>query len=399
MLGHFTHITLQVSSNLANALNFLLFDIFLLSVIFHLTADVSGRLNDASLRAGHQQRLHISCPPLIGGGLSGTSFWRALLLMGLRVLAFAIVFATNLTITGSSVPVIARRNATVAALGSLENMTHAEYISAKMLRESCVGTTNTSVYYGELRDGKICNTDLSLISTPVYFSKRHVNATFNVTGCAWTTTLSNPGVQHYSVARCKNALLQCSTQQKRADGTKPRRCRGIVHVNHNMSFVCQLGNMDEGVNPNSTCFRAYNLAFMSEFWLEGVKFGFPWIFDIIDATYGAGREVRTVQYFKNHLQTKISPLWFVAFALKVTFVLALLCTSLVLRRSGYHCRVHDERQLSNLLRENLGQISSSEDSVYLNAVECDRGVSVWASAQSGLRERNHSRHMEEALHY
>ncbi len=252
------------------------------------------------------------------------------------------------------------------------------------------------MYYGELRDRTTCITDRRLISSSVEFSEQFVNASFNVTGCAWTTTKYEPGVTRHSFARCENAVLQCATSLKMRSGRKRRLCRGVVHVDNNMSFVCELGDASEGWNPSSPCLLAHNLAFKSEFWLNGLDIGFDVVSDVLAATYGAGSEVRTVKFQNIQYLTKITPLWFAAFAFKIAVVFGLLCWSFVLLTKGYYCRVHDEYQLSILLRENLAQISlAGEDSVYLNAIKVDGYVAVWASAHSG----NQSRDMKDALHY
>lgn len=62
-------IELKIPSNSATIVNFIVFDVALISLVYLLTEDVVGRMNDRTLRDGKPHRLYILCPPVLGGGL------------------------------------------------------------------------------------------------------------------------------------------------------------------------------------------------------------------------------------------------------------------------------------------------------------------------------------------
>ncbi len=86
---------IDLPSNMVNLINFVIFDILLISLVFFLTTEISGRLNYLSLSDGNPRRLEIRCPPILGGGLCSTSRLRMHCLFFLRFLAFVLIFASN----------------------------------------------------------------------------------------------------------------------------------------------------------------------------------------------------------------------------------------------------------------------------------------------------------------
>ncbi len=108
--------TFLFSSTLLNILNFFLFDVVLITIIYHFTTDVSGRLNDADLRSDVAQNLI-----LLGGGICATNRTRYVYMIFIRLLALLLILVSNTCITGKSGARVVNARAIIRIPGSLRN--------------------------------------------------------------------------------------------------------------------------------------------------------------------------------------------------------------------------------------------------------------------------------------
>lgn len=106
------NVELRIPPTYLNVLNFLVFDIILILLVYLLSSDVMQRLNDMALRDGKLHRLFITYPPVLGGGLCSTNRLRAQLLLLARLLGLGLILASGLAVKGEAraEPFLASRN-------------------------------------------------------------------------------------------------------------------------------------------------------------------------------------------------------------------------------------------------------------------------------------------------
>lgn len=390
-----------ISSQWFNVVNFIVFDFVLLSVVFHLTTDISGRLNDQTSRDHQHMTLYVTCPPLIGGGLSGTSPGRSNSLLVVRIAAFMLVLGSTLTIGGGSTKRKVQGDTKVLALGPVEGMAAPELMAANMRRTSCQGITNHTIYFGELRDGEHCELDRSLIRMPVQFSKHTTSSHFTVKGCTKMATFK---LRRYAplmiTLQCANAVMQCITVRHIT------RCHGVVHIGGNLSYVCTLDHIHEGVNRNQMCQQVWNLAHENTSWVDAFQIGQSTIHDLIFTAYGASEETRRVLHWEEENYTTLSKLWFLLLAVKCITVTVLMLVSCHLRAGGFVPVFHDENGLLTLLHQSIHSdgFAASRDArtesptVYLYSSGASSNH-VEISPNPVQRRRNQRQHEAEREHY
>lgn len=382
-----------VSSNWFNALNFVLFDLILLSCLFQLTADISGCLNERSIRNAHQCALYVTCPPLLGGGLSGTSPRRSTVLLFIRLLGLVLVLCSNFMVGGGSTMEKVPRNATVLSIGTLDGLDIEQTMRAHMRRMSCQGLTNTTVYFGELRNGTECELDRSVIAPPVEFSKYLTNVSFVVNDCNDTRiSLWNQNRSHHV---CSNTVMQCAIVRDSSV------CQGVVHLSGNLSLVCPMNSLRKGANINTKCQKVWNIAYKSRGWLGGQRISFSNILDLIFASYGAGQQVQEVYVQREIPYTTINKYWLFFMFIKSTVLVSLLLYSLYLRIRGWRPRLNDEAAFLQLIEssspsslpDDLPEFVPASPRVYLRRFSRDGRVLV--SRHRALHRRNAQLHDRE----
>ncbi len=233
-------IEVGVSSNWVNSFNFIVFDVVLISLVYYLTADVMGRLNDSALRDGKPRSLFITCPPMVGGGLCTTHRLRAFLLLFTRFIGLGLILIANLAIRGRDKDEIYTAEETVLTHGSVSNFTEDQFLDAVVLRSGCQGNRapdpsknegNWSVvFYGELRgeNSDECVTNPALISAaPIEFSSglTWMNISTGKPGekcdARWRTMRNRTVAEFF----CSRATLSCVFDEE-TNKTDLQSCRG-----------------------------------------------------------------------------------------------------------------------------------------------------------------------------
>lgn len=157
------NIEVKLPSAYLNILNFFVFDVALITLVYLLTEDVMGRMNDWTLRDGKPHRLFIICPPVLGGGLCSTSRLRALFFLLARLIGLCLILASGFAIEGKSRLEFFFVNRNIFVRGNLSTIADAETFQEKaILRSSCLDRRppkasgvegNATLYtYGELRE-------------------------------------------------------------------------------------------------------------------------------------------------------------------------------------------------------------------------------------------------------
>lgn len=395
---------LPISSNYINAANFLVFDVVLISLVYLLTSDIMGRLNDSTLRDGEPHRVTILCPPVLGGGLCTTHQARGWVLLILRLLGLGLILMTNMTIKGKNTVSVIKVNSAVLARGNVSKIKDAEDFAEKtLLRSSCQGGrepakagnegNTTILYYGEIRGKErkcITNRSLLNLERTVEFSSQILNRTM--------TTGKQPCMARartrfgFKVAEyfCPQATLSCLFAPGEPEPDL-ESCRGLLE-HKGETYICEEGSaFPEMYPPELTEARwVKGLHFRDTFWLDGIFFSTNIMKDAIDAGYAMRTEERTVLEEKKLEKTVIDVLWFVALAFKLMLVFALGLTSFFLKRAGFHTVLHDEQRLAQLLSTRIEEndpygrrrtTGIEEGSIFLNAEQSTDGLLVTADSR------------------
>lgn len=351
----------KISSNYVTIINFLIFDVTLISLLYLLTEDVMGRLNDWTLRDGNPHRLFIACPPLLGGGLCTTSRVRAHLMFLIRFLGLGLILMSTLCIQGESRAEIFKVNGNVLTHGNISYVNDPETFNEKVfLRSTCQGSrvegNRTIIHHGELRQARKkqgltleCVIDRDLL-TGLRFEYDPRVLSLNVTtgrGCT-SKRLTDKRGDSIAVYFCPYATLICLFDP---GAVQPNRntCRGVLRHDGEM-YLCEEGAAFPDMFPRepTEMHWARGIAVNDTFWLEAAVHVAS-LQDVIDASSVAYMERRLVKKKRNVDWTVINPLWFAVLALKVLLVLVLAVSALFLKKSGYHPVVHDEGCLFGLL--------------------------------------------------
>eukprot|EP00171_Calliarthron_tuberculosum_P013884 IDg13884t1 len=164
--------TVFVESSYLNVANFLVFEVLIISFVFFLTSDISGRLNYRSLLTGEAKRLFVLSPPLLGGGLCSTSVLSAALMLVIRAFALLIVLGTALSMDGRTINVRRTHEALVYVPTPItKNITFRDFAAAVSRRGSCQTTQDGFIYFGIIYAGNStkCEVDVRNLDDQIRF--------------------------------------------------------------------------------------------------------------------------------------------------------------------------------------------------------------------------------------
>lgn len=393
-------IELKIPSTFVNILNFLIFDVALITLVYVLTADVMGRLNDRTLRDGNPHRLYIACPPVLGGGLCSTNCLRALLLFLARLIGLGLILASELTIKGESRGELFTTSGKVLTHGNISALHDVgSFDDNVFLRASCQGSRikggRTTMYYGELREVQKkgqstyeCVTDPALLSGKVFEFDRRL-LTLNVTtGDACTARIRTDGRNESSVHYiCPHASLICVLP---SDSGEPKleSCRGVLR-HQGETYLAEHGAAWPQMPVEPTDLRwVSGIDHTDPFWLDSNFSTLADMKSIIDASSVSSLEKRVVRKRRKVEWTVINPLWFAALVLKVLLVFVLMVFSTVLKRSGFRTVAHDEERLTSMLNTMVEEKSWPQrrrtdfgsGSIFINALRSADGLLVTADS-------------------
>lgn len=243
---------LPYESTYVNVVNFLIFDITLISLVYYFTTDVMGRFNDADLSSGERRRLFLTDYPLIGGGLCSTRRFRAALLLLARVVGLSLILATNLTIEGETKRVSKTTTATLVAQGDISNYTREQMLEALFMRSGCQSSrqyqispsdpeNHTVLFYGEIRDQK-CEVDQpDLFENAVKFSAKLVRENITVGNCPRREVRNYSDVRT-AVFHCDNGIVQCLFLSEIPQRVDLASCRAWYEYK-NIQYISGEGNL------------------------------------------------------------------------------------------------------------------------------------------------------------
>lgn len=399
-------IELAISSNYVNVFNFLVFDVVLISLLYLLTADLMGRLNDVALDDKKPHLLIIASPPVLGGGLCTTYSKRTqILLMLARLVGIGLILTSNLTIQGGKRFHRVPSEMTVVARGNPSHVTDVEEFSElQIIRSGCQGSrpptekepNSTIVYYGDLRvnhadKNKIeCITDRRLLNndTIVEFATQidYLNVTTGQGCTSFKSRLKNGVVMgNY---RCPHATISCVFFVHDTELTLDS-CKGLLR-HEGQTYMSEEGAVTPDMEKTPSHVQwIKGIDFRDTFWLNNVFFHNFILKDILDVAYASRREQRTVLVQRTDDVTFVRQFWFAALALKVLLVAFFGLQSMHLQRKGYYPVVNDEKGLAGLLITRIAETSLHEYEVgdlFLTAERSADGLLV----STDLRPRDNS---------
>lgn len=389
-----------MSSNYINFLNFILFDVLLISLIFFLTADVSGRLNHLSLLDGSKKPLIVISPPLVGGGLCSTNKRRSFVMLSVRIVAITLIFATAFTIEGDTIQVVRSRQETVRVPGPVPagfNKTQIE--AASSYQQSCQISSQGFIYHGRLSKNGRCESNPSLLQDQIRVRTSHqpINVTLPCEPVE-TSRNSRRVVREY---RCphQTSVIQCFQGVER--NFSAQSCQGTVETPDKSSYIC---NTFEAREKNGTwfaqCRLAFNLNRARDYWTKAGNLTNINLVELIGGTSVLALKGQKVKYIESKDITTVHKAWFGFFAAKIALVLVFIAVSCSLRKKGVRCILHDEHALMLLLRVNISQkfgLPNDQVSLYLHSsTKKNRGYKTfWVSARPQLRPNNAAVHQLE----
>ncbi len=378
---------MPLTSNLVQPLNFVLFDILLISAVYHLTSDIGGRLNDLSLRNGRPQRLLISCPPLIGGGLVSTRRVHVTTLLFIRVVGLALILVSELTIEGNSRDVLRPTQAQVVAPGAILNFTLDDYQRSVIRRTGCLGTVDGRMYYGRIMNRQ-CVLDVDRVHKDAVKLDLELVIRNMSLGRIERERVREGRKFPIKEFYCENGLMQCEIIR---GFLLKEACRGVIHYN-GTTYIADNGALWPNMPVEPTEARIIeNHDWRDDRWFDAALLDIFPVVDSIHAVYGAANQNLTVNEKVSVNQTDISLFWFVALGAKVFLVLILGVVSFVLWRYGCRVVMNDEQGLTDLVRRNIEDNDPrltrvGEPQIFLKAVrsEHNRGrLRVVASGRPG----------------
>lgn len=360
-------LTVQLSSAVFNVLNFLLFDIILASIVFWLTADIAGLVNSASALQQLDNQLHAYNPPLVGVGLTCTRRRVFRVLALIRAIAMLGVLATNFLIEGASCGRLTNveRNVLVRAdINPFENLGKVRDFALR--RRSCMGRTDTEVYYGELHVGERCELDRALITTPiVYFGLDFVNRTIELPKNPCEFYTDDNATQHMHRYTCEGlGVIGCEVDTNY--NSIPETCVGVVLADdHRSNKTGKIEYMCEGEGllpfPNRTtdqvrCRMARNALTNDTSWVPLVNNKAKTLRDTIDAVYGAGVQKTSVRVVGTKPSetievAQLDSLYFWVLGAKLLLIVLLIVIDVSMRARGLVPAANNEFGLGSLLTQ------------------------------------------------
>ncbi len=377
-------VTLPISSKLVQPLNFAVFDIVLISLVFHFSSDVAGRLNDVVLRHGAPERLHINCPPVIGGGLVSTRKVHVALLLLVRVVGLALILASELTLNGITQRVDFTVQDKLMQAGQVTNFSREQYQHSIIRRTSCIASNGTLMYYGlVIGDKNECVTDLDVVfDKAVRFGLDIVNETM---GLGKILRRRRRGRLHEIYH--ERGIMQCENIGGKLNNDS---CRAVLKFN-NVTYLSESGAVRPAMPDEPTEARIIeNHDWQDDRWFDGglIELDFNLV-DAIHAVYGASVQNTTITLKRGENRTDVSVLWLAALLGKVLIVVALALAIVVLRAKGYRVVVNDERRLVELLRRRIEEADprltrDGEPNIFLNAArQPSRRLHIVAAGHPG----------------
>lgn len=411
--------TVDVPSNWANVANFVLFDVVLVSLAFTLTADVTGRLNDAALRDGTPRTLYLLSPPVVGGGLCGTQCARVRAMAAVRLLVLVLVLLSNVCIRGASVPTRVRARARVLVEGTLRSLDPPSFADALIVRAGCQRSMKNVSFYGDLivdDDGLTrCITDRDLVENAPTFS-RQLEQTRLATGpCGLKLRERWPGapriapINAIAEMHCRSATLSCYVYEGQVLNAT---CRGFVRSKYS-TYLCNDGAVfPERPIMGAMCRLVSNVDWKSTAWMDAAFLApFPVsMIDAVHAMYAARTEIRDIYVRVDRQFTTVRQLWALVLAILVLLVSSVAFISIVLRLRGLRAVAHDEHGLAEMLRNQIaddsasGPCSASDRSttsdrsssdIFLDVVERSDGSKVVCVKAATVKPANEQIHKAE----
>ena len=258
------------NSFLFNALEYVVFDLVLAILVHVLTSKLVGLYNCYDALKNHRRSLirEDSRTPLFGAGILCTQKKLFYAIVAVRTLSWILIFGPNLFIRERTEKTIKTINASVTTLGRFSVFDPTEQRRQQLfLRKACVGRTENSSYYGEIRNGS-CQIDRRLFSGPaVEFGLKFEPTFVSINGCR----PKNGSLAKHQSFECNNtattttasttrSIIQCTfneTDGKVGDelcfpnGTAPfTPCvrKAPREQKENVSFVCGAGeNMQDKI--------------------------------------------------------------------------------------------------------------------------------------------------------
>lgn len=156
------NIKLKIPSTYLNILNFLIFDVALITLVYLLTEDVMGRMNNRALRDGKPHRLFMICPPVLDGGLCTTNRRLAHFLLLARLIWLGLALSSGLAIKRNSRPEYFYANGSVLLRGNISSVEERLF-----LRSGCQDYRPGTVR-AEGVSKLECITDRALFAEPIF---------------------------------------------------------------------------------------------------------------------------------------------------------------------------------------------------------------------------------------
>lgn len=351
-------------SNWANVINFLLFDVVLITIVYTASSDVAGRLNHYDTSDGKPRQLHLCSPPIVGGGICSTRKLHAYMLLACRIVALALVMLSNLSIEGSDHDSAYKTTVQMRVPGSLENWNKELFLDAVASRSGCqVTNAEGEAVYGDLRkkeDSELyeCIADQELLDKPL-ITGHYQEVNIRADNCRKQLLFrrqQGPNFFNVSVHFCDSATIRCA----QADSGFVVGCSGVFRGlgnDANNTYLCDDDYKIGNGTVRKGCLPVRNLDMMEIGWMYALKFTFPppFIIDEINAMYTAKVVTRKVKATRRKGITHVSPMWFLVMALKVFIAVALLIGSCFLWSKGHQPVAHDENALAELISAGIQQ--------------------------------------------
>ena len=402
---------LAIPSDWTNVINTIIFEFVLLSLIFHLTADVCARLNYLALVDGSVKDLVVVSPPLVGGGLISTSRARSMFMIALRGLGIFLIFGTALTIDGESdTKKVLTRKIVRTAADVPANTTLKQFYDLIDLRSSCITSENNTMVFGRLDDKGYCETNLLLLERAIRIRNEPTSTDLLFSsGCHHNDTLLaafEDGNQLRKVATTcdqnnQQATVLCSRMIDNTSNILVNTCCGLFKLSESKWFVCEDFNgefNDSSISVSTLCHAAENLDEVQNrcldlFFILNETFSFL-IMDMIGAVSVIAVKSRSVPSFEEHDVTSVHKTWLLCLMVKLLLVVSLGVVSIWLRMQNAKSVLNDDYALLELLRQKLNdwfgaRLNDEKQLIYLHTETSNDGKrKVWASIVPNYNPRN-----------
>lgn len=295
-------LVLHTPSNFVTVVNFLIFEVLLISLVFLFTTDISARLNYLSIIDGSSKPLHVISPPILGGGLCSTSRNRALTMLAIRAVAVTLILGASLTIDGDKKSVIDTRTALIRVPGYIpSSLTIEGFAEAISNRSSCQVTKDGYIYHGILYANGFCESDISVLQNTIRVHGKPEPISFSLPNCQSKPFehTKNRIVHWFDCAQSRIACFVSGSSSITADS-----CIGTVKT-ANASYMCNQFISREGDRWEGRCHRAFNLEISKDFWIRSWEKSGANIFDVIGATTVLSQNEQRVKYVRDDYVTNI----------------------------------------------------------------------------------------------